>query len=100
MRVLALPSAREKGLVVQDLSDVLLVYDQDRHKIHHLNPTIAFVWRHCDGRTEVDEVARLLENKLDVASGEEAVQSALGQLEKNHLLQKPTRHFAKAARVA
>lgn len=90
----ALPLARQENLVVQDLSDVFLVYDQDRHKIHHLNPTIAFVWRHCDGKTRVKEVARQLETELNITPGEDAVLSALGQLEKLDLIQKPVSHSA------
>lgn len=100
MRFPALPIAREDRLVIQDLSDVLLVYDQDRHKIHHLNQTIAFVWRHCDGKTRINKVAQLLENELNVPFAEDAVRSALGQLEKFHLLQKPAGRSVRAARVA
>ena len=55
-----LPCRREKDLIVRQLSDETLVYDLKRDKAHCLNPTAAAVWRHCDGRTSVSQLAALL----------------------------------------
>ena len=52
------PDKRTNGLVVTELQDEVLVYDLERHRAHCLNPTAAFVFRRCDGRTSVRELAR------------------------------------------
>src|SRR5574341_33574 len=81
-----LPAAREDRLVVQEVSDEVLVYDLDRHKAHCLNRTAALVWRHCDGRTTVAEMAALLRNELGCPVEEAVVWSALDRLGRAHLL--------------
>lgn len=55
-----LPRARRENLVIRELPDELLVYDLDKDDGHCLNWTAAFVWKHCDGRTSVPEIARRL----------------------------------------
>ena len=81
-----LPRAREDELVVRELSDETLVYDQKRHRAYCLNRTAALVWRHCDGRTNVADMARRLEEELNLPAGEDAVWLALKQLGRSHLL--------------
>jgi len=82
------PEARKEGLVVQHLSDEVLIYDQQRHKGHCLNQTAALVWKHCDGKTSVSEMTHLLEEELKTPVKEEIVWLALEQLGKTHLLNK------------
>lgn len=81
-----MPRAREDGLVVKVLSDEVLVYDLERHQAHCLNSAAALVWRHCDGRTTVHEVATLLGTELKSAADEELVRLALDELRKANLL--------------
>jgi hypothetical protein len=81
------PQARVERLVVQELPDEVLVYDLDRHRAHSLNRAAALVWRQCDGRTSVTEMATTLQRELGVPLGEEAVWLALERLGKAHLLQ-------------
>jgi hypothetical protein len=78
--------ARAEGLVIQELPDEVLVYDLDRHRAHSLNRTAALVWRHCNGRTTVDQMAALLEHELAAPVGEEAIWIALQRLARAHLL--------------
>jgi hypothetical protein len=80
------PQARVEGLVIQELTDEVLVYDLDRHRAHSLNRTAALVWRHCDGRTTVAQMAALLEQELAAPAGEEAIWIALQRLARAHLL--------------
>jgi hypothetical protein len=80
------PRARKEGLLVQELSDEVLVYDLERHKAHCLNPTAALVWKNCDGRTSIREMARLLEKSTGTSADEEIVWCALNQLKKFRLL--------------
>jgi coenzyme PQQ synthesis protein D (PqqD) len=80
------PEARTEGLIVQHLTDEVLVYDQDRHKAHCLNHTAALVWKQCDGRSSISEIATKLrwETKTEVEA--EVVWLAVEQLSKTHLL--------------
>ncbi len=81
-----MPIARQDELVVEELPDETLVYDLKRHKAHCLNCTSALVWRRCDGRTTVAEVAALLERELKIPADEAVVWMALDRLGRAHLL--------------
>src|SRR5437879_10417193 len=94
------PRARNEGLVVQELPDELLVYDLERHRSHCLNRTAALVWRHCDGKTTVTEIANLLQRELSVPADEEAVWLALDRLDRAHLLRERLTLPASAARTS
>ena len=56
----AFPRAKAEGLIVQELPDEVLVYDTARDEAHCLNETVAAVWKHCDGKTTVAEIQRLI----------------------------------------
>ena len=75
------PLARKAGLASETVQDEMLVYDLDRHKAFCLNQTAAQVWKHCDGRTSVPQIAKSL--KAD----EKLVWYALDQLGRDRLLQ-------------
>ena len=82
------PRARTEGLVIQTLPEEVLVYDRKRDKAHCLNQTAALVWKYCDGKTTVPNIATLLEGELKTGLVDEGiVWYALGQLSKNHLLE-------------
>lgn len=82
-----LPRRRQEGLIVDELPEEVLVYDLDRHKAHCLNETAALVWKHCDGRTTAQTIARRLQSELDQPFSEQLVWMALRQLNKSHLLE-------------
>jgi hypothetical protein len=84
-----LPLARQLGLIIEELPDEVLVYDSDRDTALCLNRSIAFVWRHCDGKTTPERMARLVEQEFQVGEGCEIVSLALSRLEKAHLLTAP-----------
>jgi hypothetical protein len=73
-------------LVIQELPGELLVYDMNRHKAHCLNQTAAFIWKRCDGKTPVPEIAARLGKEFNARGDEELIWLALDQLEKSHLL--------------
>lgn len=82
-----IPEARKKGLVVQELSGEVLVYDRERNKAHCLNPTAALVWNHCDGKASVADIARAIQNEINAPVDEDVIWIGLDQLSKSHLLQ-------------
>jgi dTDP-D-glucose 4,6-dehydratase len=55
------PLARQKGLVVQEIPDEVLVYDLDSNKAHCLNKSAAFVWKSCNGSNSVTDIIRQFE---------------------------------------
>ncbi|HEV3470412.1 MAG TPA: PqqD family protein, partial [Pyrinomonadaceae bacterium] len=93
------PRARSEGLLVRELDGEVLVYDLERHRAVCLNPAAAFVWRRCDGRTDVAGLGRaLVEESGAAAAPEEVVWLALEQLGRDRLLGEAVRRPA-AARV-
>ena len=50
------PALRE-GMVVREFEEELLVYDKERHLAHSLNHSAAFIYRHCNGKHSVSELA-------------------------------------------
>lgn len=80
------PRARKEGLVVQQLADEVLVYDQERFKAHCLNHTAALVWKHCNGKKTTSEIAQALGREAGSPVDEELVWLALSQLGKSRLL--------------
>ena len=84
-----MPLARQDELVVEELQNETLVYDLKRHKARCLNRTAALVWRHCDGRTSVAEVAALLQEQSATPTDEAVVWMALDRLSRTHLLSEP-----------
>lgn len=63
---LSAPLARTEDLVVEDFSDEVLIYDQRSDQAHCLSREAAMVWRVCDGRTPVAELATALGLDHDV----------------------------------
>ena len=79
--------ARNDELVVQALPDEVLIYDLKSHKAHCLNTTAAFIWKHCDGQTTADEIAKMMQQEWQTPVSEDAVWFALNKLSKAELLQ-------------
>ena len=80
--------AREEGLVVQEVSDEVLVYDLKRQKAHYLNKTAAFIWNQCDGQKSVAEIVTLLQQQTGMPVNEEVVWYGLDKLSQANLLEK------------
>jgi Coenzyme PQQ synthesis protein D (PqqD) len=80
------PAARHDSLVVRELPGELLVYDTETHEAHCLNETAASVWKRCDGRTSVADIAATLSATLGTEIDEDVVWLALEDLWKRNLL--------------
>jgi hypothetical protein len=74
-------------VVLTELDDELLVYDQARHRAHCLNRTAGFIWRHCDGTNDVADLAQLTEEAFGSPADESFVWLALKQLLRARLLE-------------
>lgn len=84
-----LPLARHEDLLVEELPEELLVYDLKSFRAHCLNRAAAIVWRACDGRTTVEEMARRVGEKLEIPQDDTVVRLALAQLRKARLMETP-----------
>ena len=82
-----LPLARTEQLLVMDMDGETLVYDLARHRAHCLNPAAARVWRLCDGRTSVEEMARVVADATGTAADEDLVWYALRRLNGARLIE-------------
>lgn len=82
-----MPKARQRGLIIQELSDEILIYDEARNRAHCLNLTAAKVWKHCDGNTTVQAACRSLSLDFGTPVDEQVVWHAVEQFARDHLLE-------------
>ena len=95
------PTARRDRLIVRELENETLVYDQERDEAHCLNQTAALVWKHCDGRTTVDEIALRLGDELQQTVESRVVWLALARLRRKRLLlERVPREATRSIRLA
>jgi Coenzyme PQQ synthesis protein D (PqqD) len=81
------PLARSAGLVIRELPDELVVYDTAAHRAHCLNATAALVFRHCDGRRSIRDLAALVAG-TSADTDEAPVHAALESLAEAGLLER------------
>lgn len=84
--VTTVPAARFDGLITTASDDELVVYDEAAKHIHHLNQVSSAIWRLCDGRRGVSEIAVATSDALGVGVGEDTVRLALRKLDDANLL--------------
>ena len=82
------PLARKNDLVVQEVTDEVLVYDLSSNKAHCLNETAAMVWKSCDGSNSVTDIAKLIGTDKGGHISDDLVWLAIDQLSENNLLEK------------
>lgn len=93
------PQARTEDVVVQEIGDETIVYDERRSHAHRLNRTAAAVWQHCDGKHTVADLQAVLQHGTNALVTEDIVWLALNQLEKGQLLAVPLVRPANAAKI-
>jgi hypothetical protein len=81
------PTARKSGLVIQEVPNEVLVFDLESNKAHCLNETAAIVWKSCDGKTSVPEIAKFIGKETGKDVNDDLVWLAIDQLTENHLLE-------------
>ncbi len=95
-----IPQARKDGLVVHVLGEETLVYDLERDRAHCLNRLAVLIWQHCDGKTTVANLMRLLQDELPASGREDLILSALNQLSRAHLLQEKLKNRDQTSRFS
>lgn len=81
------PRSRSTGLLVQQVGDQLVAYDQSGQRLHVLNRTAAATWRHCNGLHDIRELAELVGRELGIPADEQLIELALQQLDDARLLE-------------
>src|SRR5204863_2609891 len=87
----AKPRARTAELVVEDVGDELLIYDLRSDEAHCLDPRAAAVWRACDGKAPVANIAAA------TGMAEDAVEQTLRELSALSLVEAPLDHSRRDA---
>jgi len=87
-----IPLARTNNLLITQVGEEVIVYDQERDTAHCLNAMAARVWHYCDGQNKVEDIAKLLEEDLEVSADEEVdwrglVWLTLEELQRFYLIQ-------------
>lgn len=82
-----LPLARTDQLIVKEVDNEVLVYDLKTDQAHCLNKTAAMVWRQCDGKTTVQDIARSLPQGDTSSVDETVVWLALDEMKRFNLLE-------------
>ncbi len=95
-----LPLARRNQLLIEELTDEVLVYDLDRQKAHCLNRTAALIWNHCDGQTSIEELVNILERHSETSISQDVVWFGLDQLQKARLIERAVARPADKARLS
>ena len=78
--------SRTSNVVIQELTDEILIYDLSTYKAYCLNATSAMVWRLCDGNT-ISEIQGKISEQLGELVSEDFVRLALLQLKNEGLLE-------------
>lgn len=80
---------RRADLSVRDVDGETVVLDRRLGKVHQLNPTASHVWRCCDGRTELREIAASLARSYGVEPGdlEADVRDVIARFEELRLIE-------------
>lgn len=84
-----MPPRHALHVSVKEIEGQLLVLDRQHGQLHELNATAGFIWRHCDGRHEVVDIAAALAAEFDidpVTAGKD-VTAILEQFESRQLIQ-------------
>ena len=83
-----LPLARTNEIVTKEIDGELLIYDTLRDEAHCLNSSAAAIWKLCDGRTSIPEMAHSVSRAAGIRIDEIVIHSALRQLSASALLVK------------
>lgn len=80
------PPVRREPIVVQEMDGELIAYDSTREQANLLNRTAAVIWKLCDGKTGVSDIAVRASKELDTPVNTALVWYTLEQLSKKNLL--------------
>jgi hypothetical protein len=81
-----IPNAKFDNLVVQEFANEILIYNLKNNKAYSLNETSTLVWKNCDGKKDITQIAAQIEETLNQKVPEDLVWLALDNLKKEGLI--------------
>ena len=81
------PFAHPHKFIIEEVGNEVIVYDRTSKKAHSLNPPVAWIWRQCDGKTEIDQLSAEFERHFNTTPGFDFVLAGLEQLKTAGLLE-------------
>ena len=81
------PAVRKDQLMCEDVSEECVIYDSRQKRAHHLNSTLTWIWRRCDGKTSIESLAADCERQFNITNGLHVVLTGLEQLDARDLLE-------------
>jgi hypothetical protein len=84
------PLARSEDLLVERVSDELVIYDLENKEAHCLKPLASSVFSHSDGESSVAQIMETVEADLGHSVTEAEILDAVAQLEQIRLLITPS----------
>ena len=81
------PRARRSRLIIRELPEETLVYDQETSRAHCLGRLAAAVWRRCDGRADAARIAAGVRRETGADVDADAVRVAAERLGAARLLE-------------
>ncbi|MBD2482468.1 PqqD family peptide modification chaperone [Planktothrix sp. FACHB-1365] len=94
-----IPVARTENLLLQDIGNELIIYDQDNNSSHCLTPLAVRVWELSNGQNTVNDIAHKLEKEFNLPGNSDVdmrglVWLTLEELERYSLIQEYLRQPA------
>ena len=86
----ACPKARTNELLVEDFGKEVLLYDTRNHRAHRLNESAYAIWKQCDGKHSIADLARDIYQALSPTESETLIQMGLERLRRRGLLEDAT----------
>jgi len=83
------PLARSERLLVENIDDETVIYDEDTKVAHALKPLAAAVFSYADGKNSSAEIAELASYRLGSGVNEAQVDEAVAELDSCALLDEP-----------
>ncbi|HVT96788.1 MAG TPA: PqqD family protein [Acidobacteriaceae bacterium] len=77
-------------IIVKEIETETLLYDERTHRAWCLNQSSACIWRLCDGRRTVQQIAEAAGSELGSYVNEDLVLLALTELREKELLEEPS----------
>src|ERR1700676_4180317 len=78
---------RHDGRIVKRVDDELVIYDEQNHKVSHLNKAAAIVWEYCDSASSLDDLAHTLASHSELPASVDLAGLALQELRDADLIE-------------
>jgi hypothetical protein len=83
------PQVRQSDLFSEEIHGERVIYDDSNKKVHRLNPTMSWVWSHCDGSRTLDDLIAAMQMQGETGNDDARglITSGLKQLGDANLLE-------------